>query len=284
MSQLATESEPPPEVDAPPGFWQRWYWPVITIAALVAFELTASPTLSALLLCCHFGSEDWLTGVWLWRNDPHLGRGRACAWFSFARAVTRTLLAAFALLLLLLWVMALFAKQPFRGPPGGLVAVQILMAVGLPLATLLSLVACLSARRHSVKVWLDPGLYASRRHGQWPVSLAGGRNLAVMPCQVTVAVLLSLLMVIVLVLITALDPRQRLAPGFSFPLWIGVLLGIVTTLWFILRSESHVRARAPHDCWEHAPLPPENLIPAPGPSDHPEEGAEIPVDPVDPLD
>ena len=92
MSQLATESEPPPEVDAPPGFWQRWYWPVITIAALVAFELTASPTLSALLLCCHFGSEDWLTGVWLWRNDPHLGRGRACAWFSFARAVTRTLL------------------------------------------------------------------------------------------------------------------------------------------------------------------------------------------------
>jgi hypothetical protein len=283
MSHLATESETPPEVDAPPGFWQRWYWPTVSLAALLAFELTASPTLSALLLCGHFGFEDWLTGAWLWRNDPLNGRGRACAWFSFARAVTRTLLAAFVLLLLLVWVMAWFAKQPLRGPPGGLVAVQILMAVGLPLATLLSLAACLSARRHAVKVWLDPGLHASRRHGHWPVSLAGGRNLAVMPYQVTVAILLIVGLVVLLVLITALDPRKRLAPGFSFPLWIGGLLGIVTVFWFILHSANHVLARAPHECWEHAPLPPENLLPSPGTPDQSEQIEELPVDSVDPL-
>jgi hypothetical protein len=281
MSHLATESEPFPEGDASPGFWRRWYWPVVSLAALVAFELTASPTLSALLLCGHFGLDDGLTGAWLWRNDPHQGRGRACAWFSFARAVTRTLLAAFVLLLLLLWVMAGLAKQPFRGPPGGLVAVQILMAVGLPLATLLSLVACLSARRHGVKVWLDPGLHASRRHGQWPVSLAGGPNLAMMPYYVTMSILLIIFLIMVLVLITALDPRKRLNPGFNFPVWVGVLLGIVMVLWILLRSASHVLARAPHECWEHAPLPPENPLPAPGTSDQIEEIDAPSIDSVD---
>jgi hypothetical protein len=251
---------------------------------LVAFELTASPTLSALLMCGHFGFDDWLTGIWLWRNDPHQGRGRACAWFSFARAVTRTLLAAFVLLLFLLQVKAWLAQQPFRGPPGGLVAVQILMVIGLPLAMLLSLVACLSARRHTVKVWLDPGLHTSRRHGQWPVSLAGGRNLAMMPCLVTVAILLSFSLILLLVLITALDPRKRLAPGFNFRLWIGVLLGIVTALWLILRSESQVLARAPHECWEHAPLPPENPLSAPDTPDQVGQNEEIPVEADEPLD
>ena len=117
MSDPASQSDLRSEGDVPPEFWRRWYWPAVSLAALLAFEWTANPTLSAILLCCHFGFDDWLTGIWLWRTDPHPGRGRACAWFSFARAVTRTLLAACLLLMLVVLITAAIAPPAMLGPP-----------------------------------------------------------------------------------------------------------------------------------------------------------------------
>lgn len=272
------------EEDHSRGFWQRWYWPTVSLAALLAFELTASPTLSAILLCCHFGLDDGLTGVWLWQTDPNRGRGRACAWFSFARAVARILLAALLLLMLLLSLMAGLARQPLRGPPGGLLAVNVLLAIGLPLSLLLTLVACLSARRHSVQVWLDRGLHDCRRAGRWPVSVAGDSNLAVMPYLTMVVNLLIVTLVSLIVLITALDRQKGPGPGFNFGVWAGIFLVNVALLWLMVRSYNQVLALGPDKCWEPRPFPSENLQTGEGPLDHTSEIEEIPGEPVDDND
>ncbi|MFN9373251.1 MAG: hypothetical protein ACK6D3_15325 [Planctomycetaceae bacterium] len=255
---MSFPSAPPDSADEPlestpfGRFWQRWYWPTVSLAALLAFELTASPALSAVLLCCHFGVEDWLTGLWLWRTDPDRGRGRACGWFSFARAVTRTLLAAFLLMMLLVVITAQFARNQPRGPgnmPAGFWGIALLMMGGLPLATLLSLIACLSARRHAVKVWLDPGLHISRKTRQWPVSILGVHNLADMPYLLMISVLLMTVLTPMIIAIASLLPQKGPRPGFDIAI-VGAILAVsLTCLWLLLRWTNQARARLPFECW-----------------------------------
>ena len=174
MSPTLQESDPSSDEEPRPSRWRRWYWPTVTLVAWLAFELTAHPALSIVLLCAHFGTQDILTGFWLWRRDPHRGRGRACAWFSFARGVSVIWIASLFPLALMMWVLILFKGQ---GPPNGKVAEFVLLSLsglgllfagGAPLAALLGLIATLSAWRHRVKVWLDPGLHRARQADQWP--------------------------------------------------------------------------------------------------------------------
>jgi hypothetical protein len=257
---MSFPSDPPDAADEPleitpsARFWQRWYWPTVSLAALLAFELTASTALSTVLLCCHFGLEDWLTGLWLWRTDPDRGRGRACGWFSFARAVTRTLLAAFLLMMLLVTITAQIARNQPRGPgnmPAGFWGIALLMTGGLPLATLLSLTACLSARRHAVKVWLDPGLHASRRTRQWPVSIVGVHNLADMPYLLMISVLLMTVLTPMIIAMANLLPQRGPRPAIDIAIVGGILAISVTCLWLLLGWTSQSRARLPFECWGH---------------------------------
>jgi len=253
MSGRPTEQDIDAGQEAIPGFWRRWYWPTVSLAAFLAFELTASPALSAILLCCHFGLDDWLTGIWLWRNDPHTGRGRACGWFSFARAVARTLVAAFLLLMLLVLVTTQVAKNQPRGPgnpPAGFLGIAALMMVGLPLGSLFSLIACLSARRHSVKVWLDPGLHASRRTGQWPVSIQGVHNLADMPYLLLISVLLLAFLFPIIITVVSLFPQNGPRPAFDMALVGTILAASLGMLSLLLRWTNQARARLPQECWE----------------------------------
>jgi len=284
MSLPSPELEPLSASDDAPGIWRSWYWPIVSLAALLAFELTASPTFSAILICCHFGLDDALTGVWLWRSDPHRGRGRACAWFSFARAVTRTLAAAFALLMLLVTVTAQLAQKAPRGPaniPSGFWGIAILMTIGLPLATLLSLIGCLSAHRHAVKVWLDPGLHDSRRGRQWPVSIQGVHNLADMPYLLMIAVLLTIGLTPVITALVFLLPRNGPRPGFDMAV-LGVVLAVcVTVLSLLLRWTNQARARLPFECWGDAAFPPAAALLDTGEQDEWWDTGEKSDDPVD---
>lgn len=252
MSFRSDNTDEALENTAPPHFWQRWYWPTVSLAALLAFELTASPALSTVLLCGHFGLDDWRTGLWLWRTDPHRGRGRACGWFSFARAVTRTLFAAFLLLILLVMITTRLEKNRPQVPgnlPAGFWGIAILMIAGLPLATLLCLIACLSARRHSVKVWLDPGLHAARRASQWPATFQGVQNLADMPYLLMMAVVVTTVLTAMIIATVGLVPPPGVRPAVNIAL-MGTILGTsLALLWLLLGWTGQTRARLPHECW-----------------------------------
>lgn len=51
MSFLSDSPGEALENTASTGSWQRWSWPTASLATLLAFELTASPALSTVLLC-----------------------------------------------------------------------------------------------------------------------------------------------------------------------------------------------------------------------------------------
>lgn len=134
--------------------------------------------------------------------------------------------------------------------PAGVCGIVVLMIPGLPLATLLSLIACASARRHSVKVWLDPGLHAARRASQWPASIQGVQNRADMLDLLMIAVLVSTFLTTMVIEI-GLFPLQGLPPAFVIAL-MGTTFGSGwVLLWPLLRWTSQTWARLPYECWGH---------------------------------
>jgi hypothetical protein len=198
--------------------------------------------------------------------------------------VTRTLAAAFALLLVLVFVVAQVGRDQLRVPPAGFIGVMMLMSVGLPLATLLSLIGCLSARRHAVKVWLDPGLHASRRAHQWPVSIQGLHNLADMPYLLMIAVLMTTSLAPVITAIVLLLPRQGPRLGFDMAV-LGVVLTVcVTMLSLLLRWTNQARARRPAECWGDDAFPPAVSLLASNSEDGDWDEGENPGDAIDPED
>lgn len=242
MSPTLQESDPSSDDEPRPGLWQRWYWPTVTLVAWLAFELTASPAISVVLLCAHFGTQDVLTGLWLWRRDPHRGRGRACAWFSLARGVTLTWLASLLLRAVVLWVAILF---PGQGGPipnvKGLMSIGLMISGGAPLAALLGLLALLSAWRHHVKVWLDPSLHRARQSGKWPPRPSGLKNTASE----------ALGMMYVAVGFVLLLPGLFLAGRFPGLLkWLPlVLLPFGLLIWgFVVWTKTRCADR-PSECW-----------------------------------
>ncbi|MFN7805098.1 MAG: hypothetical protein ACK5TO_13840 [Planctomycetaceae bacterium] len=247
MSHTSGDSAPPPDQVDPPALWQRWYWPVVSLLALLALELTASPTLSAVLLCGHFGLDDWRTGLWLWRSDPDSGRGRACGWFSFARGVTCVWIASLILLAVVLWVAILLPREgPANQDFPGLLGVGLLLAVGAPLSALLGLIAILSARRHAVKVWLDPGLHHARKAAQWPPTPVGARNLAAASLVMTKVVLAVLLIFGLYVAVSHGAPP----PPADIQPWVTIAaIGLAALVyWFSLWADQSC-AQVTWQCW-----------------------------------
>jgi hypothetical protein len=121
----------------------------------------------------------------------------------------------FLLLMLVVTITSHLEKYRPPGPdklPAGFWGIVVLMIPGLPLATLLSLIACVSARRHSVKVWLDPGLHAARRASQWPASIQGVQNRADMSYLLMIAVLVSTFLTTMVIAMVGLFPLQGLPP------------------------------------------------------------------------
>jgi hypothetical protein len=236
-----------------PGGWQRWYWPAVALAAWLILELTASPALPAVVLCLRRGSDDFLTGMWLWSTDPTRGRGRACAWFSFARGVTRIVVMAGILTVVVVKFMEF--QNWLRGAPlrqddsQWLSACFWLMATGLPVATLLALIACASARRHSVKVWLDPGLHAARLARQWPPALFGQSNLVDLPYLVMLGVVSALVVTVAVVALALPAPQPWGIPLEEFiGLGLFLLLCVLVPVQ-LFRSTSGIRAQHVEECW-----------------------------------
>ncbi len=232
------------------SFLPRWFsnaaliWPTLGLIAWLGFELTAQPAVVAAVACSKVGWNDFRTAFWLRRRDPHRGRGRACFWFCLSAGVTKMVISAFAMTLLISTVLA-FTRvgQPRQNPnvpfPSVFWGPLILMVAGAPLLSVLAFFGCVSARWYRVRVWIDDPLHHARRANFWPPDFNGARmhNMARGPWLIMLAFTFAASIVLAIIAVTSTQ---------------SYILGIVSLfcpiLWIVMLSRGAF-ADSPHECW-----------------------------------
>jgi len=236
----------------PPWFSNKaLIWPTLGLIAWLSFEVTAQPAVVAAVVCSKVGWNDFLTAFWLRRRDPHRGRGRACSWFCLSAGVTKMVISAFAMTVLITAVLAFTRDgQPRQNPnpqfPVAFWGPLILMVAGAPVLSLLAFSGCVSARRHRVRVWIDDPLHEARRANSWPPDFSGTRrhNMARGPWLI----MLAFAVVASMLLATLVGAFAR-----SYVLGISVL--VCPLMWTCMISRGAF-ARSPGECWDtQSPLP-----------------------------
>jgi hypothetical protein len=218
-------------------------WSLFILLALIAFELTAQPAVSAVVLCCKFGWNDLRTGVWLRRRDPWPARGRACSWFCFAWALAKIALAAFVsaeVVFVLIHVIERNGPAPVN-PPNSFIGVALLLLIAMPVAAFFAAVGCVVARRGRIRVWIDPSLHRARETGHWPPEFTEPRqddlsNRAAWARAAMLAVMFVLNLTLCVVLVLAFHPVLSIVVGGA---------GLIATIALCTNTV----ARHPAECW-----------------------------------
>jgi hypothetical protein len=231
---------------------QNWdsalIWSTFGLIGWLAFEMTAQPAVGVAVFCSRFGWDSFLTAVWLRRTDPHRERGRACFWFCLSFGVTRILIAAFVMMMLVTWAVVSLQRagpnqnvNPNPGLPSAFYGLAFLLLVGTPVLALFAILGYAAARRGGIQVWVDESLSHARRNNVWPPECSSRlaippQNQARLAWLATLAIMVfGLLFVPCLVVIAAGQAAGAItlaAESLMVPLfWRNVL------------------ARHPADCW-----------------------------------
>lgn len=240
-----------PETTSEDPFLPSWawnkalIWSMLGLIAWLGFELTAQPAVVAAVVCSKVGWNDFLTAYWLRRRDPFRGRGRACSWFCLSAGVTKMVISAFAMTLLITTVLAFTrAGQPRQNPnlpfPVVFWGPLILMSAGAPVLAVLAFCGCVSARWHKVRVWIDDPLHHARRADSWPPDFSGTRrhNMARGPWLI----MLAFAVVAAMLLAT-------LAGAFAKSYVLGLSLLVCPIIWICMISRGAF-ADSPSECWQ----------------------------------
>src|SRR5436190_7140606 len=174
---------------------------------LVSPESRELLLITAAIVYAVFAVNDFLTAGWLHRCDPDRSRGATCAWFCVSRGFLKAVVVA--------TVVMVFVDNPFgwHAPIGWHVPAALLG--GLAVHSVCSLVGCLGAKRHGCRVWIDSGLYRSRRRKIWPPKCAGQSNEAG-------AVWLPIGTACFILLFLGLDTLARVADGIELPVGLAM--------------------------------------------------------------
>jgi fumarate reductase subunit D len=145
-------------------------WLALLALALLVYELTAQPAVSAVIGCTKFGWEDFRTGRWLRSIDPDRRRGKTCFWFYIAAGVWKVTLTATIVMFVIAVVEALRQPNPQANQPIRPEFLWTLLEafVGFLLGCLITFVACCAALVRRVKVWVDSRIHRARRRNEWP--------------------------------------------------------------------------------------------------------------------
>jgi len=247
--------------EAPRRGWDNHFaWYALVAVAWLIYELTAQPGLCAPVACAKFGWNDFLTALWLRRNDPNPSRGRACYWFYIASGLWKIALMAFFLMIAILFIAGMLEPQPQRR--GGHFEAEVLSAylaafTCFTLSGLITLQAVLTARRAGVKVWLDTAVHQARREDVWPPPYADknrARRLlwtALVVLLIVLTFLLVTLTVLGAVLIRAWLGKVVIA-FVPIAIMVEMIVAVITGLALrdvVRRIAGQVIAATPEQCW-----------------------------------
>ena len=242
-------------VGEPQNKFQFGWWLAILLGWVV-FELTAQPILGAFVACLKFGWDEVITGFWLLKLDPFVGRGRACFFLYIAFGLWKIALYSLAFLLGGAILIAVFTK-PVNGQ-NNLPAIQqailmgtsLSMMIGFLMAIIFSLIGLLLALIYRVKIWLGEAPTLARRHKYWP-PFQGNKNRA----PAVLATSISLLMAFLSFLLGGIflsrffnNENVRVGVVTCLPCFMGV-----PSFFLILNLSPRFFAATPLDCWAILP-------------------------------
>ena len=146
----------------------RLVWLLLLGLAILLFELTAEPTLSATIAFGKFGWNDWKTARWLRRRDENRFRGRVCFWFYLSSAMWKIAVAPLVALVVLALLVAFLPMNP-RPPMRQAITTSLLVTgCALGLLAITSSIAVAKALWQRRRVWVHFDLHRSRRLDVWP--------------------------------------------------------------------------------------------------------------------
>lgn len=166
--------QPEIEQDAVRGIPSSFVWFLVAGLAWLLFELTANSSLVAVVACLKFGWYDFRNGVWLWRKDPHRERGQTCLWFYLALGFWKISLTAVALTFGIL-ILTSSLRLGFPGPE--ILGALHSLWISCGLATIFTYIACASAWKRGLKIWVDSTITWSRKNKVWPPEPYGTNKL-----------------------------------------------------------------------------------------------------------
>ena len=232
---------------------ERLAWLTVIVLAVVAFEWTADPALSASLGCVKFGWDEFRLARWLMKTDPDRERGRVCSKFYLAWGLWRISLVASGLMMIIAFVHGSIEGKPAPGaaPPPGLMGCVMTMLVGFLLSSVVSSLAVASALRHRVRVWVGPEVHWARKDGVWPPQSARRRRDSGNWARVILLSALITNSVFSLAIPLAFAfPNPRLPTNVGVSLLMGFMLGVPVLILVLLKALSErMIAPTPEVCW-----------------------------------
>jgi hypothetical protein len=249
-------------------------WPAFILLGLVAIELTSDPMLGTMLACSKLAWGDVRTAFWVRRIDPSPGRGKSLFWFLLVCGMCRVMLWSLVIAVGLIFVtaVAVVVVLPQFGEGGRalakmldddrlgttLVKIAVFGMASLGPVLALTAMACFTARRHQIRVWIDGSLERACHHRVWPPRCDGRRNqLDSTMLVVTAALVFATIQGVVLSL--TILPRP-----YGTVVAIGLAVTVPVISWFVGGS---VVAGSAAECWWDCLPAPSSPVADPGSDD-----------------
>lgn len=252
-------ADPLPESSGTGNPVGRWAWPVLGLAAILLFELTANVALSAFVLCLKAGWSDVVAARWLARNERHRGRKRTLWYFQLALGALKVVIAGAALSILLTFVMGMAGGGGQPPMPADAVAVVAATAFfGFAFSSMLTLRGIECARWCGLQVWVDRRMARNVRFDYPPRLFSMHNELGSLVAGLAIFAIGAIWVAgIVLVLQV---PQPMVGAVFA-----GCVLVTLAVAFTISRRARAITARSPSECW-----------PDPGEEETDSQVAEIP--------
>lgn len=226
---------------------RRWAGPVGWLTLLAAgwalYELTHSPALASVLICCKFGWEDVRAAGWLARRDPQRWRRWACLALYLSWGVWKT--AAVALLMGVGFGLVAQKNAALAVNGAAVLAwagVLLTFFGGMVLSGALTTVAIACAWAGGVRLWLDRGVHRARRHDFWPPTPFCFDHTNRLPMLLVPGILLMIVVAVSLLFVFAW--RELALGGFVLAVFSPVV--VLVGREFVIHR---VGAETPEECW-----------------------------------
>ncbi len=226
-------------------------WFLVAGLAWALFELTANPSLVAVVACLKFGWPNFHNGFWLWRMDHNKKRGRACFFFYGALAFWKISLTAVALTI---GIVIVTSSLQLGIPGKELIAATMSLWIGCLWATIFTGIGCGIAWKGGLKIWVDSTVTWSRKHRIWPPQTYGSNKLhGLLLGAGLVGVMVALLLAIIIMGHIAFAGKKQIQAGWIVLGWmLGMILFAVGLLVVTEQLTKRICASHASYCWNPA--------------------------------